>query len=233
MRYLDEYDNPNYQDLHKQFSEQYKTEKNLPALIDIIKHSNTYSIFLTERELNYNRKLLKTGLEELENKNKEQNQASKTKQTSPEIEEVKKEIAFINKLELKILPIFFKKWLENCPERTLIFDLMEYTNNEDPKVQQIYNEAICTIHSIGYIKHYLETVPFADKTFVENSILNGTDYCLKYEYGLHFPNKRKLAISALRKQSEKQKNYSNIIKQYARELSEMKNAPCAEEAKML
>lgn len=233
MRYTDEYDNPNYQNLYEKFSEQYKTEKNIPALIDIIKHSNTYSIFLNTRDLSYNRDLLKQGLENLDTKNTEQTKKGKSKEVSPEVEEIKKEIAFIDKLQIKILPIFLKKWIENCPDRRILFDYMKYTDNSDPKVQRLYNEGIITIHSIGYIKHFLETVPFADKTFVENSILNGTDYCLKYEYGLHYPEKRKLAIAALRKQAEKQKNYSGIIKQYASELSDMKKEPCTEEAKML
>lgn len=145
--------------------------------------------------------------------------------------QIKSEIDVIDKIQIKITPIFLKKWMENCVDRRIIFDYIKVNPNFNEKQKRAINETFGNFHSIGYIKHFLETVDFADSAYIDSRIKFGSDYCLKYEYGLYFPEKRKEVIAAMRKQAEKSE-HAGIIKQYADELKEMKNAPPQDEPKM-
>ena len=214
MRLYDE-DNVYYQQLHNNFINEYENEKDKVKLADIVKHSNTYSLYCIARYIQN----LKKELIEIQKKHGEN-------------DEIKKEIKNIDKMQQKVTTEFLKKWLEMCPDRRIIFDFIDLANY-DEKQQRQFNETISKIHSVGYIQHFIETVKFADKEFIENAIRNGTDYCLKYEYGIHNPAARRSMVIAMRKQAEKQKMYAPLIKQYAKELADMKSEPSPEPPKML
>lgn len=213
MRLYDD-ENVYYQQLYNNFISEYEGEKDRAKLLDIIKHSNSYSLYIVARYLQNLKKEL-IGVE------KEHGQTV----------ELKNELKYIDKMQDKVTPEFLKKWLENCPDRRILFDYIAITDF-DEKHQQWFNEAIAKIHSVGYIQHFIENVKFADKSYIENAIKNGSDYCLKYEYGIHNPQARKSMIAAMRKQAKEQKMYSGLIRQYADELAEMKDTPSDEPAKM-
>ena len=213
MRVYDE-DNVYYQQLHDNFINEYENEKDKVKLLDIVKHSNSYSLFIIARYIQN----LKGELLSIEGHDK--------------VPEIKEEIKFIDKMQAKVTPEFLKKWFENCPDRRILFDYINITDF-DEKHQRLFNEAITKIHSVGYIQHFIENVKFADKEFIENAIKNGSDYCLKYEYGIHNPQARKAMIASMRKQAATTKMYAPLIKQYAKELADMKDTPAEEPARML
>ncbi len=211
MRYFDYDDNVNFQELHREFIAEFEGNRDPAVLLDIAKHCNTYALYSITLYLQKNKAIL-------ENKQKL-------------TDEQKSTLSLINKTQYKITPIFLKKWNEYCPDRRIIFDYIKRVQFDD-KQKKLINENFANFHSIGYIKNFLETVDFADRKFIESAIKNGDDYCLKYEYGVQYPKARKEIIASMKLQATKSP-HSEIIKQYADELKNMKDLPPQEEARML
>lgn len=207
---------PNFQELQRDFVKEFNGTRDPKVLVDIMKHCNTYALYQITYFLQSSRKVLDKAAQKDKNKNAE----------------VMEEIALIDKMQDKLNPIFMKKWIENCPDRRIIFNLISLVDFTD-KQKKLVNETFTHIHSIGYIKHFIETVDFADQKYLETFIKNSSDYCLKYEYGMHFPKARKDMIAAMKKQADSSKAHEGIIRYYADELRKMKNAPAQEEARML
>lgn len=259
MRYYDEED-ANNQELHRQFFEAYGQRKEMDELTDILKHCNNYSLFVISRYLSSARIVLEKKAAKLpapEPQPKATTKTTKAKTTETAAKgaktaaaktttkgktekpaendmaaQIKAEIDVIDKLQTKITPLFLKKWTEDCVDRRIIFDYIKANPNLNDKQKRAINETFGNFHSIGYIKHFLDTVDFADKDYIDMRIKTGSDYCLKYDYGIYFPEKRKEVIASMRKQAEKSQ-HAGIIKQYADELKEMKNTPPQDEPKML